>query len=226
MARRALLYPCRNVLWKLSSLSFTCTMASGPTDARWSTINNVGHDQQNVYINVTIDSSVPERERYHLLRELCVPRSTKSILAISSERRILSQTFPFETGSTGDIACGFIDRINQSLCDRAESTDQDFALKAELQSLRQTLTLADLAMQTFEYTPIGRNLAKSVSPEMEKCRIVLQELYNSKTIVVRVSFQHSLGICGAKFGGAGVKWVHRHCCIVNCLLIEFFLADA
>jgi hypothetical protein len=44
--------------------------------------------------------------------------------------------------------------VPQLLIDRRESSD-DRALVQELKTLQQTLTLVGLAIQTYEYTPLG-----------------------------------------------------------------------
>jgi hypothetical protein len=90
------------------------------------------------------------------------------------------RTYPFETGSAGDVAVRLIDKIGQLLVDpRTETSDSDRELKAELDSLLQTLNLTRLAIQTYEYTPVGRNLAISINPEVERCCAVLQDLFDS-----------------------------------------------
>jgi hypothetical protein len=86
--------------------------------------------------------------------------------------------YPFEIGSTGDLACGFIHKIKDLLADRAEPINDDHEWNDELESLRQTLILTELARQTFEYTPLGRNLAKCIYPNVEQCCAVLQQLFN------------------------------------------------
>jgi hypothetical protein len=150
-------------------------------DLRGSNITSVGGDQHNLHAQniIIIDGSIPERERSQLLRDLVyhVPRSTSTPSpGISSRRKAIPPSHPFETGSVGNAAVRFIDNIEQSLIDRAEL---DCGLKEELQTLRQTLILADLAIQTYEYTPLGPNLANTINPEIEQCCTVLQKIFDS-----------------------------------------------
>jgi phage terminase Nu1 subunit (DNA packaging protein) len=77
----------------------------------------------------------------------------------------------------GNIATGLTVKILQLLIDRRESSD-DRALVQELKTLQQILTLVGLAIQTYEYTPLGRNLADNIIPEVEQCRVVLDELFH------------------------------------------------
>jgi hypothetical protein len=132
-------------------------------DVRGGNVNNVGHDQHNVY-HITIDGSVPQQERRQFLRDFChVPLSSTSTPTLSFQTRVFAHAYRFETGSAGSIASDLIDDIEKLLADPTESTDNDQELKGELELLRQTLILTDRAVQTFEYTPLGQNLANIVS---------------------------------------------------------------
>lgn len=160
--------------------SFSCTMFSHArhVDARGSNIAHAGRDQHIVQNTIIIDSSIPERERYQLLRDLCqAPQSSTSTPGVSSQTCLI-QAYRFETGCTSDIASGLIDTIEQLLADRT-AIDSDHHLKHDLDTLRQTLTLATLAIDFFRSTPLGRSLTGCMNPEIERCCTVLRELLNS-----------------------------------------------
>jgi hypothetical protein len=163
-----------------------CAMISntGYVDARRSNFNRAGRDQYIYTINLTIDSSIPEGERRRLLRDhlphvQVPPRSLTSSPEISTPAEIISRSYTFAAGSPSDVASWFIEKTKKLLDDHTESTDNDRALWDELELLRQTLILTDLAMQTFEYTPLGRNLARSINPQAEQCCDVLRDLFDS-----------------------------------------------
>ena len=162
--------------------SVFCTMFSHVRhiDLRGSNITSVGGDQHNLHAQniIIIDGSIPERERFQLLRDLInhVPQSPIPTPGISSRRTAIPPSHPFETGSVGNAAARLIDNIEQSFVDRAEL---DCGLKEELQTLRQTLILASLAIQTYEYTPLGPNLANTINPEIEQCCTVLQKIFDN-----------------------------------------------
>jgi hypothetical protein len=112
-----------------------------------------------------------------LLRDLGhIPQSPTSTRRTSSQREVINRVPLFEIASSGGY---LIDKIEQLLADDADFTDNNRALKNELTFLRQTLSLTGLAIQTFEYTPLGQNLADSIKPEVEQCCTILQELYDS-----------------------------------------------
>jgi hypothetical protein len=82
-----------------------------------------------------------------------------------------------ETGSPHDAATGLVVAIIQLLVDRGETKDNYRILELELELLRQILTLTALAIQTFENTPLGQNLANSIDIEVAQICMVLQELF-------------------------------------------------
>jgi hypothetical protein len=82
------------------------------------------------------------------------------------------------TSSTGDISVSLIIDIVQSLNAHGDIVDDYRILELELESLHQTLTLTSLAVQTYEYTPLGRNLANSIIPHVEQIWVVLRQLFD------------------------------------------------
>jgi phage terminase Nu1 subunit (DNA packaging protein) len=145
-------------------------------DARGGTLNNVGRDQYN--LQLIIDGSTSERTVSGILRDFgLVPQLPISGPATLPRRDVLARAqHRYGPDSAGDIATSLTVKILQLLIDRRESSD-DRALVQELKTLQQTLTLVGLAIQTYEYTPLGRHLANNIIPEVEQCCVVLDELF-------------------------------------------------
>jgi hypothetical protein len=155
-------------------------------DARGGTFTNVGRDQHNINIYQTIHvdglvSSVTADQTLHYAMPSAGHASHSSTLSSEAltPKRALMRPHHSEVGSAGAIAASLIGKIEELLVDRTETTDNDRELKDELELLRQTLTLTRLGIQTFEYTPLGRNLAESINPELERCCVLLQQLFDS-----------------------------------------------
>jgi hypothetical protein len=153
------------------------------TNASRSTFNDVRRDQisnsntsighQTVHVNISQPGS--GRLLHHVLRsfgdELSLSPSGSAILSRETGLSLTSS----DAGATLNDAAGLIIKIVQSLRD-SESSDYHRDLKLELNSLHQTLTLAKLAIQTYEYTPLGQNLTNTINHEVDDCRVALQEL--------------------------------------------------
>jgi hypothetical protein len=93
----------------------------------------------------------------------------------SQNGEVQAQISQSNARSTSDIAPGLIIAIVQLLVD-PDSSDYYRDLKVELELLQQTLTLAGLAIDAFECTPLSRSLADIVDQEAERCCIILHEL--------------------------------------------------
>jgi hypothetical protein len=144
-------------------------------DTRQSTFNNVLGNQTNQTFNITIVSSAPEWTLSSL--DDVVQRPTSSPESVS-QRKVHALKYHFEASSAGDIAIGLIVKIMQLLIVHIRSSDNHRDLKLELESLHQSLTLTGLAIQTYQHSPLGKNLAKNITPEVMQCRVALQELLN------------------------------------------------
>src|ERR1700683_4814652 len=148
-------------------------------DARRSKFANAGRDQYNTQnINIIIAKSSPEQILHGLLRNLDGPPSSTSSSETLSQRGFSYRAHHSGTGSAGDIAASLIVKIVQLVINHTASPDDYRGLKQQLELLHQTLTLTGLAVQTYEYTPLGQNLADSIIPEVEQCCDVLQELFD------------------------------------------------
>jgi hypothetical protein len=144
-------------------------------DARGVTLNNVGRDQYN--LQLIINGSTSDRTVSGILRDFgLVPQLSTAGPATLPRRDVLALR-AHGADLAGDIATSLTIKILQLLIDRRESSD-DRAVVQELKTLQQTLTLVGLAIQTYEYTPLGRNLANNLIPEVEQCCVVLDELFH------------------------------------------------
>ncbi|KIM86315.1 hypothetical protein PILCRDRAFT_322193 [Piloderma croceum F 1598] len=81
--------------------------------------------------------------------------------------------------SACDVASNLIVEIKRLLVDLTKfSVDYQY-LRDLLNNLHQTLFLTRLAIQAYEDTPLGPNLAVVVVPVVEQCQVVLQHMLDS-----------------------------------------------
>jgi hypothetical protein len=57
-----------------------------------------------------------------------------------------------------------------------------------LKPLHQTLFLTGIAIQAYEDTPLGPNLAVSIGPEVEQCQVILQYMLDSINCYRRILY--------------------------------------
>jgi hypothetical protein len=76
-----------------------------------------------------------------------------------------------------DLASNLISEIIRSLVDLTEfSVDYSYLQDPLLKPLHRTLFLTGYALQLYEDTPLGPNLAALISPEVEKCCLLFQNI--------------------------------------------------
>ena len=136
-------------------------------DARGSNFVNIGRDH-NVHINIILPSN-------HFRGSLDVISHPNPNVGISTQSNVVTQTHLSGTGS-GDFAGTLVIKIMQLLIDHGEIDTDLRVLKLQLQLLHQTLILTDIAIWTYEYTPLGVNLSNCIIPEMEHICVALQQL--------------------------------------------------
>lgn len=135
-------------------------------DARGSTTNNIGRDQ-NYTINIAIaPRSVLDVPLHHIIQN------------VAGGFQIQTQNFHQQAITAADDASGLIISIVQLLVNRTDSSsDTSYRdVKQFLELLNHTILMTRLALQTFEYTYLGRNLAKTIGPTIVDCLTKLQEL--------------------------------------------------
>jgi hypothetical protein len=139
-------------------------------EVKGSTSNDVGHDQLNFNnFNIVIHNishSPPGSVHHHRLQTSGTGTIPQDILI---PKRHLSSIV-----STTDFAVRLIVNIVHLL--HVESADECRHWERELKALCQSLNLTRLAIQAYEYTSLGQNLAKTIFPEVERCCGVLREI--------------------------------------------------
>jgi hypothetical protein len=129
---------------------------------------------------------VPEKVRQCL--QTIVTVKTKLFESGKKQRKLSPSTFQCNTipddtlrwpsGSAGAMADSLIIQTVNLLIDRGDNEAYYRILELELEHLRQTLTLTNLAIRTYEGTPLGQNLERSIMPEVEQTYVVLRELFD------------------------------------------------
>ena len=180
-----------------TTASLCCTTMfhhANHTDARQSHFSNVGRDQYNVgrdqntvardqhivgrdqliqTINVTIAGTASQETVQYVLGSIC---HAPKILPPSSSNAVIASHY---NRSVCDVASNLIVEIERLLGDLMKFSVDYRYLQDLLNSLHQTLFLAGLAIQAYEDTPLGPNLAVAVLPVVEQCQIILQYMLDS-----------------------------------------------
>jgi hypothetical protein len=72
-----------------------------------------------------------------------------------------------------------IDQITELLMDHRQSSSSYLDLALEFESLQRTLTLTRLVIHLYDNKPLGQGLVNSITPEVRRCVIILQDLLDS-----------------------------------------------
>jgi hypothetical protein len=152
-------------------------------DARGSTINSIGRDQTHTTINFiqiscSLFGSGQTRQPPLHFKEGRSPLPVSQNAIFSEERLISPLHPPLDAGPIIDKSVGLIVQITRLLHDRRDGSNSQRDLVHELKSLHQTLTLTGLAVQEYEGRPLGQSLANTITLEVGRCRVVLQELFD------------------------------------------------
>ena len=136
------------------------------------------------------------------------PETSSNSLTVPTSSFLISKSPSALVFSTIDITTNLIVEIINLL--RAERLVQ---LERDLRSLCQSLTLVRLAIETYQFTPLEANLAKSVYPELEGCRDVLQktlgEIHRYQATFYPTSI-YGLSLKPKSGGVARKNWPGRH----------------
>jgi hypothetical protein len=139
--------------------------------------NNVQFDNRTIHINVTLSGS---QAFGNVLQELNagdrLPLSISGLDTLSPKGAVVPVCYSSTAASGVDAAANLVVQLVRLLINRGASPETYRDLKRDLESLHQTLVLTRLAIQVYQYTPLGQSLARTVSPEAEKCRVMLQEV--------------------------------------------------
>lgn len=152
-------------------------------DARGATFTSIGRDQNLNYhldssshhatttINIAIDAgSASESSLQNLVRTIASASNGSHIATTQSCHQ--------QTIAAADKASGLIVSIVHLLMNRTEFSGICRDLKRSLGLLNHTILMTRQALQTFEYTPFGRNLARTIKPAIIDCRVGLQYLFD------------------------------------------------
>lgn len=145
-------------------------MASAPPtniDARGNIITNIGRDQNyNTSNTFNIAIHTGSISRASLQQIIQTVASASNVAAPSSRLRVQIQSTHQQAMVAADDASGLIVAIVHLLVNRAETSDAYRDLKRFLGLFNHTILMTRLALQTFEYTPLGPNLANAIKPEI------------------------------------------------------------
>lgn len=150
-------------------------------DARGGTFTSLGRDQN---FNYHIDSRSHHAPTTINIAINAGSASVSSLQHLAQTIAIASSGSPVETTKSShqqamiaaDHGSGLIVSIVKLLVNRTESSDAYRGLKQYLELLNHTILMTRLALQTFEYTPLGCHLAITIKSTVIGCQNDLQEL--------------------------------------------------
>lgn len=167
----------------------------GSRDIIASTVNNVGRDQTNNYIVYSSCSHTPitlsklnnDRVQLNTNHRASRKRTTRSSAAYTSEL----------VGISTDLIAKIVCLL------RGGSSLQYQHLEIELNLLVQSLFLTRDAVLGYKSTPLGSSLAKTVNPAVERCQVVLQEMFNGVEPIWQALEPTSIGSLWARVFWSG-----------------------
>jgi hypothetical protein len=144
-------------------------------DARHTNFNQVGrdmihHQTKHLHINIFLPGS--QRTRHP------IPADSPRPSQILSQGSLVAYRSS-DVVAAVDAALGLVNQTVELLHDCRNSSSCRLNLTLEINSLQQTLTLARSTVQKYDKTPLARSLANIITPEVQRCSLVLQELIDS-----------------------------------------------
>jgi hypothetical protein len=175
-------------------------------DARQSSFNQVGgdwHQHTTIHKHTIISLSCfgPRQINYYSLDNLS---DVMPLVPVSSPKTLSPRCHITSAHSSSDLlrvvdtGIGLIVQISNRLIDRSDSSSNHQVLQLQLRSLQQILTLTGLAIHEYCDRPLGQSLTNTITPEVEQCLLVLQELLA----------QADATWLGLAFTGIGDLWRH------------------
>ena len=135
-----------------------------------STFNNAGRDQFNYYF-INYGSPV---QRPGLMIEHGPSRHG----ALPLENAVVTSHHTHQTVSIIDLSINRIGQIVELLSGDTGNFNRCRDVKTELEFIDQTLFLTKSATQVFKHTPLDRILTNTINPEIERCSIVLCDIFD------------------------------------------------
>ena len=165
---------------KLQGLQMAFSNAKD-TDISRSTFNDVGRDQINTQIfqiNISLFGS-RQSPPCHVHHEGWKALEEPSLASVTLTPSVPASPFRLpEIISVVDITAGLIVRILNLLVTGRSMTSSQRDLRLELKTLHKSIMLTRCAIQEYENRHLGQNLIHAVTPEVDRCRVVLQELFD------------------------------------------------
>ena len=97
---------------------------------------------------------------------------------VPHENTVVTSHHTHQTVSTIDLSINRIGQIVELLSGDMGNLNRCRDLKTELEFIDQTLFLTKSATQVFKHAPLDRILTNIVSPEVERCSIVLCDIFD------------------------------------------------
>lgn len=158
-------------------------------DSRGSTFNDIRHDQ-NILNNAIINHQTSINLNVSLF-------GTQNSSDLPPRGSGISQPTPMSKdslyGATAanysfndavfviDAAISLVAQIANVLINHQDHSSDHQGLELELKVLHQILDLTRLAIQEYDGRPLGQNLVNTVTPEVQRCRMLLRELLEKLT---------------------------------------------
>jgi hypothetical protein len=153
------------------------------TDISRSTFNDVGRDQiitQVFQINISLfgsRQSPPGHVHHKGSKALAGP--SLAPVTLSPNAPASPSHLPESISEVVDITASLIVQILNLLITPGQSmTNNQRDLRLELKTLHQSIMLTRHAIQEYENRHLGQSLIHAVTPEVDRCRVVLQELFD------------------------------------------------
>lgn len=93
---------------------------------------------------------------------------------------VITRYTPHDNRRACEAACNLIVEITRLLVDLTKfSDDYQYSQKLSLNPLHDTLFLTGLAIQAYENTPLAQNMNLFISPDIQKCHLILQGMLDT-----------------------------------------------
>jgi hypothetical protein len=138
-----------------------------------STFNNAGRDQFNYYIT---NHYSPVQRPGLMINHSPSRHGALPLGTVPRENAVVTSHHTHQTVSIIDLSINRIGQIVELLSGDIGNLSRCRDLKTELEFIDQTLFLTKSATQVFKHTPVDRIITNTVSPEVERCSIVLYDI--------------------------------------------------
>ena len=152
---------------------------SKSTEVSRSTFNDIGRDQIIIQFNISLfGPRQPPPGRVHHEESKALAWPGPSPVTLSPSAPVSPSTFP-ESISVLDITADLIVQIVDLLIMPRQPTDNHSDLRLEMKTLHQSIILTRRAIQEYENRPLGQSLIHAVTLEVDRCRVILQDVFDT-----------------------------------------------